>query len=83
LAKGWLRRAENNNDEQMAEQRRTTFNIVKQELAEDIIRLYKREFIQTYLRRHYGYQARENNVRDALRKLNKKGNTARKPSLKG
>jgi|tagenome__1003787_1003787.scaffolds.fasta_scaffold20898812_2 hypothetical protein len=82
LAKGWRRRSANNNQEQKAEQRAATFEIVQEELTEGTIRSYGRELVQTHLRIHQGHRAREDDVRDALRKLDEKGTAARKPGPK-
>jgi hypothetical protein len=80
LKHGWRRRAAN--DKQVADQRVETFEIVQQELDEGTIRAYGRELVQTHLRVHHSHRARENDVRDALHKLDPKGTAARKPGPK-
>lgn len=80
LANGWRRRAANS--EQMAGQLTETFETVQQELDEGTIRAYGRGLVQTHLRVHQGHRAREDDVRDALRKLDKKGTAARRPGPK-
>lgn len=66
----------------MAEQRTETSETVQQELAEGTIRSYGRELIQTHLHVHQGHRAREDDVCDALRKLDEKGAAACKPGPK-
>src|SRR6266516_1577957 len=80
LRHGWRRRA--GTDEQVKEQRADTFQMVQQELEEGTIRAYGRELVQTHLRIHHAHRAREDDVRDALRKLDSKGTAARKPGPK-
>jgi len=80
LRHGWRRRAAN--DEQLAEQRAETFQMVQEELEEGTIRAYGRELTKTHLLTHRAYRAREDDVRDALRKLDDKGTAARKPGPK-
>jgi hypothetical protein len=80
LQHGWRRRA--GTDEQVKEQRADTFQMVQQELEEGTIRAYGRELVQTHLRIHHAHRAREDDVRDALRKLDSKGTAARKPGPK-
>jgi hypothetical protein len=77
LQHGWRRRAVN--DAQIAEQRSETFDLVRQELNKGTVRLYGRELVVTHLRTYRGYRAREDDVRDALRRLDGQGTTTRKP----
>lgn len=80
LQHGWCKRAAN--DAQIAEQRSETFDLVRQELNKGRVRLYRRELVITHLRTHRGYRAREDDVRDALRRLDGQGTTTRKPGPK-
>jgi hypothetical protein len=49
---------------------------------EGSIRQSGREFVQTTLRVEQHYQAREDDVRDALKAFDPKGTEARKPGLR-
>jgi len=73
---------QNGDEEQMAEQRTATFDIVQQELQEGTTRSYGRELVQTHLRIHHRHRSREDDIRDALHKLDEKGTAARKPGPK-
>ena len=66
----------------MAEQRTATFDIVQQELQEGTTRSYGRELVQTHLRIHHRHRSREDDIRDALHKLDEKDTAARKPGPK-
>jgi hypothetical protein len=56
--------------------------MIQQKLDEGTIRSYGKELIQAHLRVNHAYQARENNVRYALKKLDIKGTAARMPGPK-
>jgi len=71
LKYGWRRRAAN--AEQLEAQRTETFTRVKGLLKEGSIRQNGREFVQTTLRVEQHYQAREDDVRDALKAFDPKG----------
>jgi hypothetical protein len=64
LQKGCRRRAAN--ADQIAEQRARTFTLVEVLLKEGTIRCWGRHLIQTKLRIHHHFQAREEDVRDVL-----------------
>jgi hypothetical protein len=76
LNHGWRRRA--NNDDQLAEARALTFSLVEKALKEGVVRCYGRGLFKTYLRLTYRYQARDNDVRDALAHLDTRGTESRR-----
>jgi hypothetical protein len=77
LKNNWRRRAAN--AEQMNIHRTETFARVEALLKEGSIRQSGREFVQITLRVEQHYQAREDDVRDALKAFDPKGTEARKP----
>ena len=67
LAHKWRRRAYN--DDQLANSREETFKFVAEALQQGVVRCYGRRFLHTYLRVEFHHNAREDDVRDALKAL--------------
>jgi hypothetical protein len=75
-SQNWRRRAAN--DEQKLAQRTETFQRVEQALNEGTARNYGRGHLEAYLRSQKQYPARHNDLRDAIKTLDREGTQARK-----
>jgi hypothetical protein len=67
LKNGWRRRA--NDKDLLAEIKAMTFALTKQALLKEVVRYYNRGLLRTYLRIKYRYNARDDDVRDAIATL--------------
>lgn len=80
LAQGWRRRA--NDNDQLSEKRAETFFLIKEALRQGECRCYGRGLLKTYLRIKFRHDARDDDVRDALSELDKRGTESRRPGPK-
>lgn len=77
LENNWQRRVYD--DDQLAQNRARTLDLVKQALQRGECCSYGRGLMRTYLHVKFQHNAREDDVRDAIQMLDKKGTESRRP----